>query len=166
MAAAVGAGESGATDPRSELVYYRLPNSRPPRYLPATLRLAGDHLTLTEPGGSPIVSCPLSDVAKVAVDHSTLHLHLPQGRVAVTLYPHAGSQAAGQAARILYVGFFVNGWSNIRDGRLRGWKRALRAGGVTVRDRNLAFVPAMSVFVGAFAILFFVAVVVQVADWV
>jgi hypothetical protein len=160
-----GAGEASATDQRSELVYYRLPNSRPTRYLPATLRLADGGLSLTEPGGTPILSCALSDVSKVVIDHSTLHLHLPQGRIAVTLYPHAGSQAGGSAGRVLYVGFFVNGWSNIRDGRLRGWKRALRAGGVTVRDRNTVFVPGMSVIAGVFAIFVLVAVVIQIADW-
>ena len=99
--AETGPGEASATDQRSELVYYRLPNSRPTRYLPATLRLADGGLSLTEPGGTPILSCALSDVSKVVIDHSTLHLHLPQGRIAVTLYPHAGSQAGGSAGRVL-----------------------------------------------------------------
>lgn len=165
MTAGPDGDATAAAAARSERVYYRPPRSPTPLRIPATLDLSTRGLTLTELGGPDVMACPTGDVRKVVIDHATLHFHLAQRRVAVALYPTGQSRAAGAPGRFIYLGFFVNGWSNLRDGRLRGWKRALRANGVRVADRNVQLVPALAVVSSAFVALLLAAVAIQVAEW-
>jgi hypothetical protein len=148
----------------SALVYYRNPTSRRLPRVPATLSLGDGRLTLSELGGSSeLLSRPTSDVRTVIIDHATLHVRLRDGeKVAVSLYPAGSSRKAGASVRFLYLSTFVNGWANIRDQRLASWKRALRANGIRVRDRNRQLIPPITLMVGAFAALLVLTAVIQI----
>jgi len=150
----------------SALVYYRNPTSRRLPRVPATLSLDDGRVTLSELGGSSQpLSCPTRDVRTVTIDQATLRFRLRDGeRVAVAIYPSGSSRKAGPSARFLYVGTFVNGWANIRDQRLAGWKRALRANGIKVRDRNIQLIPLITLALGAFAALLVLTAVIQILD--
>jgi hypothetical protein len=159
---------SEATPPgteRCERVYrHRPPASRRQVDDPATLSLTAGTVTLTPLDGSQdIIACATTEIRKVVIDHATLHFHLVGHRVAVALYPSRQSQESGQAARVLYAGTFVNGWANMRDSRVAGWKRALRANGVTVRDRNMQLIPPVMVMAAVFAALIVLTVAIQIA---
>jgi hypothetical protein len=150
----------------SALVYYRNPTSRRLPRVPATLSLGDGRVTLTDLGGSsPLLSCGTGDVRTVIIDHATLLIRLQDGeKVAASLYPTGSSRKVGPSARFLYLATFVNGWANIRDQRLATWKRALRANGIRVRDRNRQLIPPVTLALGAFAALLVLTAVIQIVD--
>jgi hypothetical protein len=150
----------------SAMVYYRNPTSpRLPR-VPGTLSLGDGRLTLTDLDGSvQLLSCPTADVRRVIIDHATLHVRLRNGdKVAASLYPMGSSRRTGQSARVLYLATFVNGWANIRDQRLAGWKRALRANGIKVSDRNVQLIPPITLMLAAFVAAVVLTAVIQIVD--
>jgi hypothetical protein len=150
---------------RSEQVYLVLRAARSAVRVPATLDIAGGVLSLTATGdNSRLLSCPTNEIRKVAIDHATLHFFLAQQRVALALYATGQSRATTALARLLYVGTVVNGWANLRDERLRTWKRDLRAGGVKVADRNLLLLP-LAALMTVFAVFILAALGIQIADW-
>jgi hypothetical protein len=158
------ADAAGAT--HSAMVYYRNPTSdRLPR-VPANLSLGDGRITLSELGGaSALMSCQAGDVRAVIIDNATLHLRLQDGeKVALSLYPTGSSRKTGPSARFLYLSTFVNGWANIRDQRLATWKRALRANGIRVRDRNRQLIPPITLALGAFAALLVLTAVIQIVE--
>jgi hypothetical protein len=148
------------------MVYYRNPTSHRLPRVPATLSLGDGRITLSELGGSSaLMSCRAEDVRAVTIDNATLHLRLQDGdKVAVSLYPTGSSCKTGPSARFLYLSTFVNGWANIRDQRLATWKRALRANGIRVRDRNRQLIPPVTLALGAFAALLVLSAVIQIVD--
>jgi hypothetical protein len=148
------------------MAYYR--HREPPSGLqvrePATLSLHAGTVTLTPlGGGQDVMDCPTGEIRKVIIDHATLHFRLPDRRVAVALYPSGQSRVSGRHAKLLYIGPFVNGWANLRDSRVAGWKRVLRANGVTVRDRNWQLIPPLMVMAAAFAALLLLTAAIQIA---
>jgi hypothetical protein len=160
------AGAEPVAASHSALVYYRNPASRRLPRVPATLSLGDGRVSLTElGGGSAVLSCATGDVRTVIIDHATLHLRLRDGeKVAASLYPTGSSRKEGPSARFLYLATFVNGWANIRDKRLAAWKRALRANGIRVRDRNVQLIPPITLMAGAFAALLVLTAVIQIVD--
>jgi hypothetical protein len=146
------------------MVYFRDPTSPGRSRTPTTLSLGDGRLRLSDLDGSTeLLSCPLSDVRAVTVDNATLHIRLRDGeKVSVSMYPTGSSRKVGPSARLLYLSTFVNGWANIGDQRLTTWKRALRANGITVQDRNRQLIPAITLLVGAFVGLLLLTAVIQI----
>jgi hypothetical protein len=159
-AAAPGAATYSAT------VYYRDPTTRRAPRVPASLSIGNGQLWLTAlDGRDELWSCATDDVRAVTVDNATLRIRQRNGgKVAVSLYPAGRSGRSDASTRVLYLGTFVNGWANLRDQRLAAWKRALRANGIRVTDRNRQLIPAITLLAGAFAALLVVAVVIQIVD--
>jgi hypothetical protein len=159
------AAEPAATT-QSGIVYYRNPTSRRLPRVPGRLSLGDGQLRLTDlDGHAELLCCPTGDVRRVIVDNATLHVRLRDGeKAAISVYPSGSSRKTGQSARVLYVSAFVNGWANIRDPRLATWKRALRANGIRVQDRNRQLIPPITLALGAFVALLVLAVVIQIVD--